>query len=108
MRGVKDEILDGDIDVELFAQFPAKRDVVRLVGVDFASGKLPHTGEVHAGNPAGHEKPSVLFDHRGDDRKDGDGHERPTGTSIANLTRSASCPGVKGFCSNGIVPQKLP
>lgn len=108
MRGVMDEIFDGDIDVELFAQFPAEGAVVFLVRVDFASWKFPHSGEVNAGKPPRDQEPAVLFDDRGDNREDRSRHEGPAGRSSAILTRSASCPGVNGFCNSGMVPQKVP
>ena len=108
MNGLMDELANGDVHPELFAQLPAKRAVVLLGWIELSAWKFPQAAEMNPGEPARHEELSVLFDHRGDDRQDGGCHERPAGRSSANRTRSASCPGVNGFCSSGIVPQKFP
>ena len=67
VRRARHERAHFDVGAELLLHFAAKRLLVALAGGDFASGKLPHSGQVYAGLPAGDEEPVAILDHRSDD-----------------------------------------
>ena len=67
MRGLEDEIADGDIRVELLADLPLQGRGVGFVRAGLATGKLPQVSEVHARLTPGQQKPAIVNDHGGDD-----------------------------------------
>ena len=86
MRDVEDELTDVNVGIELLANLARQRRFVRLSLIDFAAGKFPQAGEVHAVLAACEEKRIPVLD----DRRNDNDHRAPGVRVVAGFSRPSA------------------